>query len=131
MKKIELKEYPLSTELIKEWYIEKMLESFKDKTVPEEFKQMMLDQGVEIDKIETLININPHSLFEFFDEKEIYIFIHYMETKKGVEFFYSIKNMDINPVVLDKTRREAELFGVSTALDIYENKLKLIEFPVL
>lgn len=134
MKKIELKEYPLSTELIKDWYMEKMLESFKDKTVPEEFKQMMLDQGIEIDKIETLININPHSLFEFFDNNELYIQIGINSANNNTFYQFKINDFLIGHFFRDlkyTTRKETETNAIIEALDLLENKLKPIEFPVL
>ena len=46
MKAIELLEkYPLSTEVVREWFMRKMIESIKgDSDVPEDFKNFMIEQ---------------------------------------------------------------------------------------
>jgi hypothetical protein len=118
-----LQKHPLTSNVIKEWFLKSMLESFKDETVPEEFKQFMLEQGVEEDKVGTLIDVNPRMLLDVFDDNEVFIFIHYMDVKDNVEFFYSFRNIDTNPVKSFKTRKEAELYAIEKAFEILENQL--------
>ena len=125
MKAIDLLEkYPLSAKIVREWFLNQMLESFKDEIAPEEFKQYMLEQGVENANVAVLMDVNPRMLLDVFDENEVFIFIHYMDVKDNVEFFYSFRNIDTNPVKLFKTRKEAELFAIEVAFDILENQLK-------
>lgn len=62
-----LKKHPLAAKVIKDWFMKSMLESFKDENVPEEFKQFMLEQGVEDDKVAKLIDVNVRILFDVFD----------------------------------------------------------------
>jgi hypothetical protein len=118
-----LEKYPLAANVIKEWFLKSMVESFKDESVPEEFKQFMIEQGIEDDKVGTLIDINPRMLLDVFDENEVFIFIHYMDVKDNVEFFYSFRNIDNDSVKLFKTRKEAELFAIEAAFEILETKL--------
>jgi hypothetical protein len=118
-----LQKHPLVANVIKEWFLKSMLESFKDETVPEEFKQFMLEQGVEEDKVGTLIDVNPRMLLDVFDANEVFIFIHYMDVKDNIEFFYSFRNIDTNPVKSFKTRKEAELSAIEAAFEILENQL--------
>ena len=42
-----LEKYPLTAQIVRDWFMESMLKSFKDENVPEEFKQFMLEQGIE------------------------------------------------------------------------------------
>ena len=89
MNKLELAKYPLSTKVVKDWFMKEMMESFKDETVPTEFKDFMLEQGIEDDKVETLINLNPRSLFDLFLENNIQIGINpLIETKSFQGFIY-------------------------------------------
>jgi len=124
MKGLELIEkYPLAGKVVKDWFLKEMINSFKDESVPSEFKDFMLEQGVDDDKIGTLIDVNPRMLFDVFDENDVFIFIHYMDVKDKVEFFHSFRNIDTNPVKLFKTRKEAELFAIEAAFEILENQL--------
>ena len=131
MNKIELKNYPLSTKVVKEWFMKEMIESFKDDTVPTEFKDFMLEQGIEDEKVETLINLNYRSLFDVFDKNEIYVNIKpiFKENQKNIEgFYYRIPNCsDMNDKKCN-TRKEAEFLAVKECFDLLEQKLKPIEF---
>lgn len=129
MSKIELAKYPLATKVVKDWFMKEMIESFKDETVPTEFKDFMLEQGIEDDKVETLININPRSLFDLFDENNLLIEINY---DKNLNSFHSkiiTEKIDYNNVFIK--RKKEELFAVEAAFELLEQKLKPIEFPKL
>ena len=124
MKASELLEtYPKANTIVKEWYLEKMLESLNNDSLPEDFKEHVRNEGVDDDKIVAVIEAGPRALFDVFDENEIYIFIHYMDVKDNVEFFYSFRNIDTNPVKLFKTRKEAERAAIKQAFEILNSKL--------
>ena len=120
MKGLELLEkYPAAANVIKEWFLQSMIESFKDETVPEEFKQFMLEQGIEDDKVGTLIDVNPRTLFDVFDENEIYLNISRIENI----FMWSLApNKFLDPRVFN-SRKEAELASIGSAFEILEKKL--------
>ena len=119
-----LSKYPLATEVVKNWFFEKMLESVDSaKDVPEEFKEMMRKEAVTDERLVVFIDAQPRTLFDVFDENEVFIFIHYMDVKDNVEFFYSFKNINNDSVKLFKTRKEAELFDVEAAFELLEIKL--------
>ena len=118
MSKIELAKYPLATKVVKDWFMKEMIESFKDETVPTEFKDFMLEQGIEDDKVETLININPRSLFDLFDENDIVI-----ENSLYPDGTFTIKIGNQATTQSWKTRKEAELFAIEAAFEILENQL--------
>ena len=120
MKAIELLEkYPLSAKIVREWFLNQMLESFKDEIAPEEFKQYMLEQGVENANVAVLMDVNPRMLLDVFDENDVIIIIKYHD---NFGFTWAVEEADEQSFY--KTRKEAELFAVEAAFDILENKLK-------
>ena len=128
MKGLELIEkYPAAGKVVKEWFFKSMLESFKDDSVPDEFKEFMLEQGIEDDKIGTLIDVNPRMLFDVFDENDIIIYFMIFSSPEGVRFSAAIHighNEVPNPIGKQyNTRKEAEHAAVEKAFEILENKL--------
>ena len=119
MKGLELiQNYPAAGKVVKEWFFKSMLESFKDETVPDEFKEFMLEQGIEDDKIGTLIDVNPRMLFDVFDENDIVI-----ENSLYPDGTFTIKIGNQATTQSWKKRKEAELFAIEAAFEILENKL--------
>jgi hypothetical protein len=120
MKAIELLEkYPLSTEVVREWFIRKMVESVnEDSDVPEDFKKFMIEQGIPNDRLCVFIDSNPRSLFDVFDENNIVIenFLY-----PNGEFTIKISNEATTNSW--KTRKEAESFAIEAAFEILEEKL--------
>lgn len=129
MNKIELKNYPLSAKVVKEWFMKEMIESFKDETVPIEFKDFMLEQGIEDNKVETLINLNPKSLFDLFDENNIIIQIQYNVILNSFNYEIIGEVIDYNNIFIK--RKEAELNSIIKAFNVLEKKLTQLEFPNL
>ena len=121
MKAIELLEkYPLSTELVRNWFMQRMIESVKgDNEVPEDFKNFMLEQGIDNNKMAIMIDGNPRVLFDVFDDNDIII-----ETSLYPNGEFTIKIGNHATTLCWKTRKEAELFAIDAAFDILENKLK-------
>jgi hypothetical protein len=98
-----------------------MLESFKDETVPEEFKQFMIEQGVEEDKVGTLIDVNPRMLLDVFDASGLCINIERTENKE-VEWAWGIASITYETAIF-KTRKEAEYAAIEEAFELLEIKL--------
>lgn len=130
-----LEKYPLAKNVVKDWFMKSMLESFKDEDVPEEFKQFMLEQGIEDDKVAKLIDVNVRILFDVFDENDIIIYFMIFSSPEGVRFSAAIHtgNDEVpNPIGKQyNTRKEAEHAAVEAAFDILESKLTPIELPAL
>lgn len=77
-------EYPRARDVIKNWFLDKMLESFKDETVPDDFKEHIRKQGLEDQQVAKIIGSNPRSLFSVLDENNLFIEIklnHAVSTK--------------------------------------------------
>jgi hypothetical protein len=124
MKATELLEkYPLSTEVVREWFMQKMMESvIEADEVPEDFKNFMLEQGIDNNKMAIMIDSNPRMLFDVFDENDLFIEIFMYP---DVTFTCKIGNEATTNSW--KTRRDAESFAIEAAFEMLENKLK----PVL
>ena len=125
MKGLELLEkHPLTANVVRDWFMNQMLESFKDETVPEGFKQYMLEQGIDNDKVGTLIDVNPRNLLDVFDENDVIIQI--IPIKEDKVKYLSRVNQFETPYDFTRpyfTRKEAELFAIEAAFEILENKL--------
>lgn len=121
-----LEKYPLSAKIIKDWFLGQMIESLKKETIDEEFKTFMREQGIDDDKMGTLIDINPVMLFPVFDEHDVII-----ETSLYPNGEFTIKIGNQATTNSWKTRKEAELFAVEAAFEILENKLTPIDLPKL
>lgn len=115
-----LKQYPLSSNVIKEWFLNKLLESIKkDESVPQEFKEYMLAEGVDDDKLSIFIDNNPRGLFDLFDENNIVI-----ETFLYPNNEFTIKIGKQATTNSWKKRIEAEEFAIEAAFELLENQLK-------
>jgi len=68
-----MNDYPKSTVVIKEWVVNKLLDSLKDTSLPDDFKEFVKAQDVEDDKIAAIIDTNPRLLFDLFDKHKLYI----------------------------------------------------------
>lgn len=132
MKGLELlKKYPLSAKVVKDWFMEKMIESLNDDTITKEFREFMLEQSIDDDKLAIMIDANPRMLLDVFDNNEVFIFSHYMDVKDNVEFFHTFRNIDTNPVKLFKTRKEAELYAIESAFEILEENLSEARIKII
>ena len=113
-----LEKYPLTAKVVSDWVMQQMLESFKDDSVPEEFKHYMLQQGVDNDKLAVMIDTQPRFLFDVFDENDVII-----ETIVFPDKTFSCKIGRQATTNSWKTRRESEAFSIEVAFDILEEKL--------
>jgi len=112
-----LKSYTETTKLIQAWYMEKMLESFKDESVPEDFKEMMRATPIDDDKISKMIDGAPRLLFDFFDENDIII-----ETvHNGGKWWYSINGASTPNFF--SSRKEAEYGSIEEAFQSLNDKI--------
>jgi hypothetical protein len=127
MKAIELlNANPKTAEVIRAWFMEKMIESIKTaQDVPDEFKDYMRQQGIDNEKLSIMIDAQPRSLFEVFDTKEIFINVFYIVGK----FHAQISDNDAETEAT--TRRDAEAGIIEHAFRILEEKLEPVDLPQL
>jgi hypothetical protein len=132
MNSIELlKEYPKAALVVKQWLLNQLLESLKDDSVPEEFKQQIITDGIEDERIAALIDASPRGLFDCFDSQKVYINIMPvcigMNTEnKKVEYLYQInvfESTDYEYTSPFSTRKEVEQEAIKEAFKILNEKL--------
>jgi len=123
MKAIELlNANPKTAEVIRAWFMEKMIESIKTaQDVPDEFKDYMRQQGIDNEKLSIMIDAQPRSLFEVFDAKEIFINVFYVVGK----FHAQISDNDAETE--STIRKDAEVGIIEHAFRILEEKLTPID----
>lgn len=123
MKAIELlQKNPESSKLICRYYLEIMLESLNDDSLPEDFKAHVREQGIDEDKIAAIIDGNPRNLFDFFDSHNMYINV---TSFSDGSFSYSIiANIGTSgSSEVYKTRKEADKVSVEIAIKQLESTL--------
>jgi len=124
-----LSKYPLAAKVVKDWFLEMMMESMNTDSVPEEFKQAILDEGISDDRISTVIDVQPRTLFDVFDQHELSINI--IRTPNSTEEWeWEIMQASVENSIC-KSRKEAEVFAIKAAFKELETKLTPIELPKL
>ena len=113
-----LGKYPLTANIVRKWFLDQMIESLKNDSIDEEFKNFMREQGIEDDKLGTLIDVNPRMLLDLLDENDVIVIIKYHD---NFGFTWAVEEADEQNFY--KTRKEAELFAIEAAFEILEEKL--------
>jgi len=111
---------PHATLVIQSWFMGKMLESLDDNTVPEDFREMLRQQGVQKEHLIKMVEGSPRSLLDVLDENDVIISIVY-DAKNNV-FRYAVN--DSVESIDYKTRKEAETDAVAYGMVELENKIK-------
>jgi hypothetical protein len=117
-----LENNPFATDAVREWFIQKLAESFKHGDIPEHFKESVIQAGITNEKITKVVGANPRSLFDLFDENQLFIETMYMEGA----FHYTISNGE-NVILSNKqtykTRKECDLASIEDAFKLLNEKL--------
>ena len=116
MKGLELLEQnPETAKLICSYYLEVMLESLNDESLPEDFKDHVRAQAMDNRNIAAILDGNPRNLFDFFDSHNMYINV---TSFSNGSFSYSITSDIATSGSSDvyKTRKEADKIAVETAI---------------
>jgi len=114
-----LEKYDKAAIVIKQHFLNVMLESLKDDNLPENFKEYARQTSIDNDKIGKLIDVQPRGLFDVFDANKIYIGISPNPLVGGMEFKYTIDDISGE----HPTRKEVERIAVEKAFEILNNKL--------
>jgi hypothetical protein len=117
-----LENNPKTAKLICSYYLEIMINSLNNESLPEEFKEQIREQVLDNEKVGTIIDGNPRNLFDFFDEHKIYINI---STFSDGGFNYSIlgNTASTGSKNIFKTRKEAEKEAVGESIKHLELSL--------
>ena len=112
-----LKEHPKTAIVVKQWYLDKLLDSLKDDNLPEDFKKYAREAGIDDENIGAMIDSAPRGLFDVFDGQKVYISIN--ASSKGV--IWNINGGE--PSDFYNTRKEAESTAIIQAFKLLEEKL--------
>ena len=122
-----LQKYPKAAKVVREYYLEQLLESLKEKNLPDEFKEHVKQQGITDETVQGLVKGNPVLLFSVFDQNEIYIDIDVNITitssKNTAYFSYKIPIASKSNDLLFIKRKDAEEAAVKEAFELLEQKL--------
>lgn len=110
---------PHATLVVQSWFMGKMLESLSDDTIPEDFREMLREQGVKREQLVKMIGGSPRSLFDVFDENDIIISINYDNNN----FRYSLNGETVESNDFF-SRKESEYAAVEKAFQMLEAKIK-------
>lgn len=123
MKAIELLEQnPETAKLICSYYLEVMLESLNDESLPEEFKNHVREQAMDNNNIAAILDGNPRNLFDFFDSHNMYITVTcFSDGSFSYSIIADIGTSGTSEVY--KTRKEADKNAVETAIKQLESSL--------
>ena len=113
-----LDSHPLSKEIIKKWFMKEILKSFENDDVPQEFKDLILSEGVSDEKLTTLIDVNTRMLLDVFDNNDVIMVITYHENSN---FGWALDDLVSETSFL--TRKDAEKNCLIQAFKILENNL--------
>jgi polyribonucleotide nucleotidyltransferase len=118
-----LEKYSKTAIVVKQWFLEKMLESLKDETLPKTFKEYVRQQEIDNDKIGKLIDGNPRTLFDVLDEHKVYIQIDVHYNGGKILFGSTINNINKETEQLYILRNDAEKSVIEEAFEILNKKL--------
>lgn len=118
-----LKQHPKAAEVMKNYYIDLMIESAQD--LPAHFKEFLQDKGLEMSNIAEMMETAPRNLFDVFDEHGI--FINISTTNNGKSYQCDVSRDLQGESQGANSRKEADLKGVILAIGMLENKLTPLE----
>lgn len=117
-----LEKYDKASLVVKQFYLDKLLESLKSEELPEYYKEFIKAQDFGNQDIAKMIEANPRNLFDIFDNHKVYINI---TSFSDGSFSYSIMGdiAAVGSTDIFKTRIEAERKVIEEAFEMLNKKL--------
>ena len=113
-----LDNHPKTANVVKQWLLDRMLESLKDDKLPEDFKEMVRQQGITDDKVVGILENSPRSMFDIFDNHKIFITIIPLREQS-----YSLKINNVDYQDKFSERIHADGFAIAEAFKLLEAKI--------
>jgi hypothetical protein len=114
-----LQSYPEAAKVVKGYYLELMLNNLNEDSLPEDFKEHVRAQGIDDNKIASVIEVSPRSLFDVFDDNGVFINITFDHEHRV--FRYSVDGeVDSQNYLFRKAAEEA---AVTEAFKILNERL--------
>ena len=116
-----LRDNPNATNVLREWFLGN-LKAGIDEKMDQRFKDFIMSQRVDDEKLATMIERGPAGVIYVFDEHEIFINVVYQDE---VGFVWDLGHpYGGNPSIPYNKRMDAEHKAIFKALELLEEKLK-------
>jgi hypothetical protein len=106
-----LQNNPDAAKVIKDYYVELMLNSLDDSSLPENFKDFLREQGIDDEKVAQMMEANARNVYDVLDENGFIISILY---DSNTNMFVWCINDGGHTVC--RTRKQAENDAVAEAI---------------
>jgi hypothetical protein len=120
-----LEKYDKSAIVLKQWFLNQMLEKIDDASIPEDFKEFARQQNISNETVGKILDAQPRAAFDVLDNHKMFVEIN-ISSLGDVFFSYCINNIN-NTTHFNtthfKTRKEAEKEAVSVALKMLNDML--------
>lgn len=120
MKALELlQENPHAAKVIKDYYVELMLNSLDESLLPENFKDFLKEQGIDDEKVAQMMEANARNVYDVLDDNGFIISMIYDTDFKKFSWYI---NDDQHKILCD-SRKQAENEAVAACIFRLERKL--------
>jgi hypothetical protein len=114
-----LQNNPDAAKIIKDYYVDLMLNSLDESLLPENFKDFLREQGIDDEKVAQMMEVNPRNVYDVLDDNGFIISMNWdMAFNK---FSYHINDGQYNKHY--DTRKEAENAAVAVAIRRLQDKI--------
>ena len=117
-----LKDHPKAAVVVKQWFLNGLLENLKDDTIPDDFKEIVRAQGIDNEKVAYFIDSAPRTFFDVFDGHKVHVQISIDTKANPAVFRYSFDGGEVESIDY-KSRLEAEHAAIGSAFKILNEKL--------
>jgi polyribonucleotide nucleotidyltransferase len=114
-----LQKYPEAGKVVKDHFLKKMLDGLNNDNIPEDFKEHVRNMGIEDEKVAKMIGSAPRSLFDVFDENELFINVTFDNER-------NLFNWSVNGKIDSQNyifRKAAEQEAVAEAFKLLNEKI--------
>jgi len=114
-----LQKYPEAGKVVKDHFLKRMLDSLNDDNIPDDFKEHVRNMGIEDEKVAKMIGNAPRSMFDVFDENDLFINVTFDHTDRM--FRWSVDGqIDSQTYIF---RKAAEQEAVAEAFKLLNERL--------
>ena len=113
-----LQDNPDAAKIIKEYYVNLMINSLDDSSLPENFKEFMREQGIDEEKVAQMMEANARNVYDVLDDNGFIISILFDSNVKRFVWYIN----DCGHTVCT-TRKQAENEAVAEAIIQLQEKI--------
>jgi hypothetical protein len=102
-----------TTTALKKWYLKKLTLSLDKEEISEQFKEMIIKEGLALETLDDIIEFNPTQLSDFFDKMGIFTCVYPVVEEENTKFKANF--IDSSEFTLYKSRLEANVALIKEA----------------